>query len=189
MNSPRRMLIAAAALLALVTTASAVPISGGISLDGAYTVNTGNLNTATAFTSFSNGQVSSYSAGSSFAIAGVLVGDASNVLMTPFSFNPFGGPVAPLWLTTVGPAAAFNLTSLSILFQGADTLALTGQGTLFLAGFDPTPGNWVFTANQAGGSFSWSSSNSPVPEGGTTAALLGGALLLMGLASRRFRCA
>jgi hypothetical protein len=45
-----------------------------------------------------------------------------------------------------------------------------------------------FTANQLGGSFSWSSSNAPaVPDGGTTAALFGLAIVTMGAAARRTR--
>lgn len=179
-----RTLIALAVAAGLLGTANAVPISGGISLAGGYNVNTGNLNTATAFTSFFGNFVTTTSG--SF----VIVAPGTPVTVTPFSFNPFGGAVTPLWTTAAGPSASFNLTTLSSVAQpGDNTLDLKGVGTLQLAGFDPTPGMWVFTANQAGGTFSWSSSNAAagVPEGGTTAAMLGLSLLLAGLVTRRAR--
>lgn len=175
-----RTLIALVAATGLLGTANAVPISGGISLAGGYNVNTGNLNTATAFTNFFGNFVTTTSG--SFAI----VAPGTPVTVNPFSFNPFGGSVTPLWSTAAGPAASFNLTTLSSVSQpGDNTLDLKGLGTLQLAGYDATPGMWVFTANQAGGTFSWSSSNASVPEGGTTAALLGLGLLLVSLMARR----
>src|ERR1051325_10843686 len=89
-------LVAGGALLA--GSVQAVPITGGISLAGGYTVNTGNLNTATAFSSFANVQVTTTSG--SFAAAGVILNVPGTVTMTPFSFNPFpGGGVIPLWQT------------------------------------------------------------------------------------------
>jgi hypothetical protein len=189
MNSPRRILIAAAALAALLCTARAVPITGGISLAGGYTVNTGNLNTATAFTSFTEEIVTSRSG--SFVTAGVAIGAAA--VVNPFSFIPFVAPVPNLWSIPSVPGTTFSLNQLTLVEQlGDDTLELRGLGILTLPGFDPTAGSWLFTANQAGVplTFSWSSSNAAiaqVPEGGTTAALLGLSLLAIGVAARRTR--
>ena len=42
--------------------------------------------------------------------------------------------------------------------QGPTFLILSGSGTFHLAGFDPTPGTFVFTANQSGPTFSFSAS-------------------------------
>ena len=178
-------LVAGGTLLA--GSVQAVPISAGISLAGNYTVNTGNLNTATAFSTFSSVQVTSDSG--SFAIAGVILNTIGSVNMTPFSFNPFpGGGVIPLWSTTAGPAASFDLTTLSSRLQpGDDTLTLKGTGMLHLVGFDNTPGSWTFTANQAQATFSWSSSNGALPDGGTTVMLLGSALAALGMARRYFK--
>lgn len=182
MTSARRIFIAAAAGLALLCSAQAALIHGGISLSGAYTVDTGNLNTATTFTTFGPNFVSSR--GGDFVTAGVAV--LTSVTMTPFAFNPFGGSVTPLWSTDAGPAASFDLTAITNVEQiGDNTLDLVGKGTMYLVGYDATPGSWVFTANQGGGSFSWSSSNATVPEGGTTAALLGLGLIAVGVAARR----
>jgi len=58
---------------------------------------------------------------------------------------------------------------------------------LNITGFDPTAGEWVFTANQGGGTFSFSSSNAAVPEGGSALILLG--LGLVGLEALRRKLA
>lgn len=160
---------------ALSPQANAVMISGGISLGGAYTTDTGNINTANAFTSFAG----VFNASCSGDYAGVPTGGSSPAItMNPFTFDPFGGPVVPLWtFVSGGLTYSFDLTSASILFQGHNALILTGAGDLNMTGFDTTPGSWVFTANQGGGSFSFSSSNASVPEGGSAVALLGLALV------------
>jgi VPDSG-CTERM motif len=153
------------------------PITGGISLAGGYTVNTGNLNTATAFTSFPFALVT----GVSGSYTGVGTGLSSpSVTMNPFTFNPFSGPITPLWtFMSGGSTYSFDLTVLSSRLQpGDDTLTLKGTGTLHITNFTDTTGNWVFTANQAGDTFSFSSSNSAVgvPDSGSAVALLGIAL-------------
>ena len=45
--------------------------------------------------------------------------------------------------------------------------------TSIMTGFDATTGSWVFTANQAGGTFSFSSSDGAVPDGGSALILFG----------------
>jgi VPDSG-CTERM motif len=155
--------------------AQAVPIVGGISLAGSYTVNTGNLNTATAFTSFPFALVT----GVSGSYTGVGVGLSSpSVTMTPFSFNPFSSSVTPLWtFMSAGNTYSFDLTALtSVLQPGDNTLTLKGTGTLHITNFTNTVGSWVFTANQASDTFSFSSSNAAVPDSGSAVALLGIAL-------------
>ena len=172
--------LAAAGLLTV--SVQAVQISGGLSLAGGYVVNTGDLNTATAFSSFSN--VITTSASGSYA--GIAAGTA--VTMTPFSFNPF--PVAgvtPLWSLTATPTTSFDLLSpISVDQPGDNSLELRGSGWLKMAGFEDTKGTWIFTANQGGGTFSFSSSNAAVPDGGSTAVLLGLALLGVAAVRRKF---
>jgi len=157
--------------------AQAGPIVGGISLAGTYVTNTGNLNTATAFTSFPVVLVFSVSG----SYTGVPTGLSSPVVtMTPFTFNPlnFSTPINPLWtFMFAGNTYSFDLTVLSSRLQpGDNTLTLKGTGTLNITGFDPTPGDWVFTANQRSDTFSFSSSNGAVPDSGSAVALLGIAL-------------
>jgi hypothetical protein len=151
--------------------AQAVPITGGISLAGLYATNTGNLNNATAFTSFM-AVVTSVSG----SYTGVPFG--TSVTMNPFTFSPFSSSVTPLWtFMFAAKTYSFDLTVLSSVLQpGDDTLTLKGTGTLHITNFDPTPGTWVFTANQKNDTFSFSSSNGTVPDSGSAVALLGIAL-------------
>ncbi len=150
---------------------NAAQITGGISLSGSVTFYSGDINTATGFQSFDGVTVAS--ASGSYASAGVAAG--THVNMTAFMFSPFlPTGVLPLWQTTDSPSASFNLAALTSVWQpGDDTLALRGCGTLFLAGYDPTPGAWIFTAQGLSGTFSFSSSNGAVPDGGCTMLLLG----------------
>ena len=155
--------------------AQAVPITGGISLAGGYTVNTGNLNTATAFTSFPSVLVFSVSG----SYSGVGTGLSSPVVtMSGFTFNPFGPAVIPLWtFMSGGNTYSFDLTVLSSRLQpGDNSLTLKGTGTLHITGFTDTAGSWLFTANQAVDTFTFSSSNGAVPDSGSAVALLGIAL-------------
>lgn len=171
-NQIVKILASAATMLALTATLCAGPITGGVSLGGNVTYNNGDINTATAFSTFSGVTVKSVSG--SYVTAGVTAGTGVN--MNGFQFNPFTFAVIPLWMTTSGPTASFDLLSLTIVSQGGDILKLTGTGTLHLAGFDDTSGTWSFTSQGLFGSFSFSSSNAAVPDGGTTAILLGLAL-------------
>ena len=155
--------------------AQAVPITGGISLAGNYVTNTGNLNTATAFNSFPTVLVMSVSG----SYAGVPTGTSSpSVTMSGFSFNPFSSSVIPLWtFMSGGSTYSFDLTVLSSRLQpGDNSLTLKGTGTLHITGFTDTTGTWLFTANQASDTFSFSSSNGAVPDSGSAVALLGIAL-------------
>ena len=187
-KSTLKNLAAAVVALGLATTAQAIPvtsISGGISLAGDVTFNTGDINTATAAT-FSAGQVTSIKG--SYLGQGIVLNTAGSVSFpnSPLVFNPFA-PNTPLWtLATTSGNASFDLTTLTQLSQpGDDTLTLKGTGTLHLTGFLDTPGAWLFTANSLGDTFSFSSSNAAVPDGGTTAILLGAALSGLALLRRK----
>jgi hypothetical protein len=54
-----------------------------------------------------------------------------------------------------------------------------------LAGFTDTPGTWIFSGNQSGGTLSFSTSNGNVPDGGMTVMLLGAALSGLALIRRK----
>ncbi len=171
--------------------ASALPsIQGGISLGGAYTTDTGDINTATKFTSFSNVFVTSVSG----SYSGVGTGGSSPVVtQNPFQFKPIlvPSPVSPLWtFTTGGNTYSFDLLALTSVSQpGDNTLTLKGTGTLHITGFADTVGTWIFTANQASSTFSFSSSNGAVPEGGSAIALLGLGLVAVEVLRRKLAAA
>src|SRR6266404_7337887 len=111
--------------------AQAVPITGGISLAGNYVTNTGNLNTATAFTSFPAVFVMSVSG----SYTGVGTGVSSpSVTMNGFSFNPFSSSVTPLWTFMSGLSTySFDLTALTLVDHSiVNALTLQGTGTLHI---------------------------------------------------------
>lgn len=105
---------------------------------------------------------------------------------TPWVFNPSTG-YNPLW--EVG-GFTFNLSSSTFNFFG-NTLSVIGTGKLNAVGFEETDGVWEFTTqgSAAQGVFSWSSSTEakPVPDGGTTLAMLGLSFLGLGGVSRLLR--
>src|SRR4029077_19193789 len=105
------ILFAACALFTQQTQAVPMPITGGISLGGGYTTNSGNLNTATPFTSFTGVFVTSVSG----SYASVPTGMSSPaVTQTPFSFNPFSSPVTPLWtFMFAGNTYSFDLLTVT----------------------------------------------------------------------------
>jgi hypothetical protein len=184
-NSILKYLAAAAVVVGMTLSVQAIPIVGGISLAGNVVFNTGDINNATA-AQFNAGQVTSVAG--SYAGQGIAMNVAGSVNFPPppLSFNPFVAHI-PLWQTpTAAGVASFDLTSLTQRLQpGDNTLILKGVGTLHLTGFTDTPGDWVFSANAAGGTFSFSSSNSAIPDGGMTAMLLGAALSGLGLLRRK----
>jgi hypothetical protein len=184
----KKQIIVGVVALSMAFCAQAVPITGGISLAGGYTTDTGNLNTADAFATFTAVQVT----GASGSFSGVTLNTAGSVTMNGFSFDPFPvGGVLPLWSTVAGITASFDLLSINPVQQpGDNSLKITGSGVFHITGFDDTFGTYIFTANQSGGTFSFSSSQEAldrVPDGGSTVALLG--LALAGAAFFRRRIA
>ena len=89
------------------------------------------------------------------------------------------------------------LDSLSIDYIDPTHLALYGTGTLYGAGFEPTAGEWIAGFTTSGGqeaTFSWASltgstgePGQSVPDGGSTAMLLGCGLVLVGVLNRSRR--
>jgi hypothetical protein len=109
-----------------------------------------------------------------------------------FSAVPSSAPQALWTFVSGGNTYSFDLASLVVVSRGLDLfsnpfISLSGSGTLKITGFDNTPGSWIFTANAASSTFSFSSSNGALPDGGTTAMLLGSALALLGMARRYFK--
>lgn len=147
----------------LCVETSAAPIVGEISFSGSYTIDSSNLVAATKFLSFSNVTVSLGATGDYAGLDGV------GVTHSPFTFDPFPvGGVNPLWSIPSQPGTSFDLSSVSIDFESPYILVLSGQGIAHKTGKDNTIGTWVLSANTLGSTFSFSSTNASLPNGGTT---------------------
>ncbi len=162
-------------------SANAAMINGAITFAGGAVYDTSSLATATRVNSFSN--VSVMSSDGDFA-SFTSVGDAVT-MAAPWIFTPSTATPA-LW--SVG-GFTYDLSGATVVLQNADFLLISGTGTISGNGFDPTVGTWSFTSQSpsANGVFSFSggSSANGVPDGGTTMALLGIALVGIEIARRK----
>jgi hypothetical protein len=183
----------ASGLSLLSAVAYAIPISGTVDMSGTVYLDNALLGSATAATSFSGVTVGGIPTGSFTGTAG------DSVAWNPFQWNPSNTPINPLWSYTdvgTGYTYAFSLSNLSVVAQTNFFLNLTGVGTLSITGagspYENTTGTWSFTiSNSSGGAhsnfaFTFANSQTAVPDGGNTVALMGAALIgLVALARRR----
>lgn len=151
------------ALVSLPGSARALPIDGAITMSGDFapTGGTGaDLSDATGIDFL----------GDDFQVDGVagdfvsFVSAGDNGSISDFQFAPLSpSPVDPLW--SIG-GFSFSLSSVTVDFQNATFLILSGTGTLSGNGFDATSGSWNLTANQADTLFNFSSGtfSNPIPE-------------------------
>jgi hypothetical protein len=164
----------------IAVSAHAALIQGSIDFGGSVTFDSTSLATATRVnlwnTSFvlqSDGDFSSIAPGTNVTMA------------TPWIFNP-STATPSLW--SVG-GFTFDLNASVIVQQTANFLNITGTGTISGNGFDPTPGQWSFTASSANGSphasFGFQSDTAAIPEPASVALFGIGALGLAVIARRK----
>jgi hypothetical protein len=186
MNNP--ILICTAALCAAVLSGSSTlanPITGSIGFGAAgVTVNSPNLATATAFTVISpevTDPTGTYS----------IVPDFTPVDFNGFVFHPPVASITPLWTFQIGKTVySFDATSDSSSFNSTlDEWDIGGKGMAMVTGYTPTEGTWNVNLSQSGASFVFDSSAAAasVTDGGSTAACLGGAFLVLGTLKRKVR--
>ena len=197
------MVAAAAAVCGMVGVAQAVPISGNINFVGGVELNSSSSANATEVTSWSGfggtGSPMVESADGSFA--GITPGTAAN-FTSPWFFD--SGSVANLW--SVG-GFTFDLTSSSIVSQGTTVEGGKAVGHVTVEGIGAIMGNgesaeamtWSFSVNDpsAKGIFSFQVADGTVgstpggggetnvPDGGTTAMMLGLGVLGLGLIKKQ----
>lgn len=170
--------LAVALLGSLGQLAQAGSINGTIAIEGGADLDSNNLNVATRVDAWVSPEVTSVSGDFD-----TFVNPADAVTMTaPWTFS--AGKTA-LW--SVG-GFTFDLTTSSIVFQGAGFLLVEGTGTASGNGFDATDGMFRFSTQEpdAKGIFSFSASVGTLPDGGMTVMLLGMAFLAITVAKRRF---
>ena len=191
-TSKLKLSVMALGCLIAVSAAQAVTLTGGISLTGSFATNTGNVNTATGFTSFT-GVTPTSTAGVFSVIPSFTPG---NISMSGFNFGTTAAPalsglVNPLWTFTSGANnISFNLNSVNMVDHvPVDSVSVVGSGvfngTVGGVTYEATNGTFLITANQGGGTVSFSSSQAAIPDGGSTSVLLGLALVGLALASRK----
>jgi hypothetical protein len=170
----------------LAVTAQAIPITGAIGFTGSASYNSTSLATATAFTGF-NAAVLGGSQSGSYASVPALTASS----WTPFVFTT--SSVTPLWTFAIGSTLySFDATSVTVDYQDALYLNLRGSGVARITGLDDTVGTWSITSVGGTSTFTFgaesvSEGSASVPDGGTSAAMLG--LALAGLARFRKRVA
>jgi VPDSG-CTERM motif len=177
-----KLITMAAAVATLVGfSASATPITGSIGFGGTYTQNGGIQGDLSTATSMSINTVNIQN------VTGSFVGATSPSFATPILVNP-GTGLTQLWQVLVGALTyTFNVTSESQTFTSGTQLNLAGNGVISDNLGDSANGVWQLGFGVSGDSFTWQSTSAAnVPDGGTTVALLGGALAGLGLLKRKF---
>src|SRR5437868_5040446 len=161
-------IVAAVASVGLLSSAQATPITGMLNIAGTANFNTSSLTTASSAT-FSDVIVLG---GNDGTFAGFAVG--TPVVMASYTFDP-STITNGLWSVN---GFTFNLLTSTVTDRSATNLSVSGTGIITgPPGFDPTPGMWAFTSQNAGGrphdTFSFSANTEAIPDGGMTLALLG----------------
>jgi hypothetical protein len=165
--------------LVLSVKALAMPISGVLNFAGGATLDNADLSLAT--------QVLSWQPVSVTSVTGTLdttINPGDAVTMAPGAWS-FTSGKANLW--TVG-GFTFSLATSGVT-QTVDFINVLGTGTISGNGYDPTPGFWYFSTQGATGipQISFSATTRAIPDGGTTALLLGLGLTGIALIARRQR--
>lgn len=189
-NKWLKVLTVAAAVCGVAGIAQAVPVTGDITFAGGVQLDTASAGTATEVLAWTGpggtGEPIVISDDGSFS--GIAPG--TEVAFTaPWLFN--SGAVAALW--SVG-GFTFDLTESHIVFQGGSPagVLVDGTGTVSGNGLDATSMTWSFTTQdpsaigEDSSIFSFSAAGgTTVPDGGTTAMLLGLGVLGLGLLKKQ----
>jgi hypothetical protein len=178
----------------LCEQAQAIPINGSVEFFGSGTPSGSSPGSPTTIV-FTNPWKTLSGIG---IYAGVPFGTAAT--FTDFSFTGDGtgaalvGSVTPLWAVSFGGINyAFDLLALTNGHTATGSMSFTGTGTAHATGFDDTFATWAIQGSGNNFAFTISTSTTTsvggVPEGGTTVALFGIALLVIVVLRRQLRLA
>ena len=177
--------------LGLVASAGAQSITGTLNFLSSYTAASGDLTTAnnvlTILSAIPNQTTVQGGAGSpTGSFSGFVAPGATVTMLNSFTTNVAGNGVTPSGATiwSVG-GFSFNVLAGGVTEAPGNTstsITLNANGNITGNGFTSTPGFWTATfQNAVGGgvnvSSTFSSSAGSVPDGGSTAVLLGLSLL------------
>ena len=184
---------AVAAIVGFTASVQANSIQGSVGFTGTYVQNggtDGDLSTATSFTI--NNTISQPITISSATID--FIGATTPTFYSPITVTPlpsaYGVSIplnTQLWSVLVG-SKTYDLLVTSAIesFRDSTQVNLKGTGTLRNGTpGDDTAGTWQIGFGVSGASFTWQSTSAAnVPDGATTAMLLGSSLTMLGLVRR-----
>lgn len=161
------LMVGLAALLGGLQPVQALPITGDVGFIGAFDPIDSLGNPVALGSATGIDFLGAVAAGATGDLASS-IGFLTPAVFTDFQFFPIldPDPVNPLWSAGT---FQFVLSSVAILTQSDQFLALEGTGTMLGAGFEDTAYGWSFSGDGNGGTFSFSSNNAPqsVPEPST----------------------
>ncbi len=181
---------AAASLLLIAGAVSAAPISGDVTFTGSWQAKAANKTTNVGIEDAAH--INFIKAEVDAALGDFAGSDGSVASFTDFTFDPFEGPVRPLWTIVVdGTTFSFDLENVTLGLQTSTLLVLAGTGTVSASGFgsdgfDTTEFMWEFSGNSTGSILSFSAISYNVPEP-SVVGLLGLGLIAMGAVGVRRR--
>jgi|SRR5579883_2046434 len=184
---------AALAVIAITATVQAAPITGGIAITGNYQAyDAGNNPVASDLTTATTIKIPATQTFGLTSESGSFVGaiPSSVTFFSPIAVNPGNNLTSQqLWSVMVGSTTfTFTVNSEVQTVDTASQLTLVGSGT-FSDGnpADSASGTYQLGFGVTQTTFSFQDNNQfAVPDGGTTAMLLGSALTALGLLKKKF---